>query len=142
MDNSFKDKANEVIIETLSKFCMVTPTFKPENNNKESISEGFQIDFQGSRNGVMYFFYSKNLEKLLIESMTKETADTSLNREDILQEVSNIICGNLLPFYAGPQEMFQLGNPQVTHYSQSQQNSKNQEIQVSFNEGHFKLIIQ
>jgi hypothetical protein len=87
----------------------------PEPNPRQlaaPFAAGGTMDFRGPFRGRIVVRLFGNLLPTLTANMLGETqADDPALQEDSLKEITNVICGNLLPLVAGDTAVFDLEPP-------------------------------
>jgi hypothetical protein len=97
-----------------STFAFVDMPDDPHHLFSEVSPMIFQIDFNGPYSGMICMRILPPLASMLADNMLgedDEEEDPVSRNNDAMGELLNILCGNLLPLIAGPQEEFALSSP-------------------------------
>ncbi len=91
-------------------------TFTDAEPNPRQLSAPFaaagMIDFHGPFHGrIVVHLFGSLLPTLAANMLGEEQADDPVLQEDSLKEITNVICGNLLPLIAGESAVFNLEPP-------------------------------
>lgn len=115
MNNDINSILREIAITTFEDLCFIFEDVEAEEdqldfeNGKAAI-----IEYQGPFNGKIIVKASDTLLGAIAENMLGEDEPTNLQIIDALGEVSNVICGNVLPEISGSKkDIFHLDSPKI-----------------------------
>jgi CheY-specific phosphatase CheX len=96
-------------------FAMPELEFEFKNANFEGASS---VTFSGPCSGrLIVGLYGQLMASLAANMLGEEEIPTKQQQHDALGEITNIICGNILPEMAGRREVFHIGPPTVVDES-------------------------
>ncbi|MBI5374354.1 MAG: chemotaxis protein CheX [Candidatus Schekmanbacteria bacterium] len=100
------------------------------------------VNFSGPFSGKLIVRAHKGLLNVIASNMLGEEASTAKQQIDALGEVSNVICGSVLPQIAGVAEVFNLEAPKILQNSEpvSPQNGEKMVfVSMTLDEGRVEL---
>ncbi len=103
------------------------------------------VEFHGPLQGKLWVALYGNILSLLTANMLGEdTIPSEQQQQDALQEICNVICGNMLPKIAGTEAVFQIGTPEYHAFSTSiveQFTSASSTATIGLDEGRADLCL-
>src|SRR5579871_6782525 len=93
---------------------MILEPFGQEPLNAKPLVASTSVSFRGPFTGRVEVWASRDLLRMLTANMLgTDEIPPLLQQFDALGEITNIICGNILPKVAGTSEIFYLGCPKI-----------------------------
>ncbi len=117
MNEKLNDILSRVAVESLEKLAFIFSFPEEDNGDMDYDSAAAAgVSFTGPFSGSLIITISRQVLVELTSNMLgvndgQET--TPDQQEDALKETINIICGNLLPFIAGEQAVFNIDTPEI-----------------------------
>jgi CheY-specific phosphatase CheX len=117
MIENMTEQLTQISMDTIEKLTFAFAS-QDEDVNEDDIYD-FQIvtvDFSGWFSGSLNMKISKHILSELTRNMLGIDDDESVSDEqnnDMLKELLNIICGNLLPEVGGSKAIFSIGTPAI-----------------------------
>lgn len=109
-------KAALLTFETLS-FVLPTEVIGKEQEAAPA-REAVRVDFHGPVEGCLLLRLRGEVAPALASGMLGSTRPPDRRTvEDAIKEVSNVVCGNFLPAYAGDQAVFRLDAPRLVDFN-------------------------
>ena len=104
--------------EILGSLAFLFPliTAEERKNDKYVFMWGATIAFTGPFSGQLIILISEKILPELVQNMLGLESGTEISlalQHDALKELLSIVCGNLLPAFAGRQALFNLGVPKI-----------------------------
>src|SRR5258706_5179341 len=113
MTNVLPDQLYQVTLDAFEHLAAMTPLPAEETTPPGSVaSRSAFIDFRGSWVGRFRIQFHGGLAQAVAKTMLDVTPSAA-QEDDALKEMANVICGNLLPYIAGPKPEFQIAPPQI-----------------------------
>jgi chemotaxis protein CheY-P-specific phosphatase CheC len=120
-------------------FMTVEPLFEAREGELPLVAST-SVSFQGPFAGRLEIWASRDLLQALAANMLGFEGVPPLSEQfDALGEITNIICGNMLPRMAGTTEIFYLGCPKVG--SEGQQDGAAARLKLGLETGQVDLLI-
>ncbi len=115
MKNTWTAALQQAAVRTFEELCFLLPEDESTSPVTSELDVAARVTFQGPLQGTLEVQLSHTLLPLLATNMLGEEDPPPIEQQyDALQEVANVICGNVLPQLAGVDKVFQLRPPQVT----------------------------
>ncbi len=118
MNTTIANDLYKVAAEAFENTCGLLTLPPAEAQESEAALAGcVRVDFKGPVNGALIVQVCGPLLAVMAQHMLEEkTTPSVLAQTDALQEISNMICGNILPYAVDPQWIFYMvpmvaGNP-------------------------------
>jgi CheY-specific phosphatase CheX len=115
MNNTWKMELSQAATLTFEELCFLCPDPEAEAPSDEvTVDAVVRVTFRGPFNGSLVVKLYGDLLPTLAANMLGEEAPSSKDQQlDALCEVTNVICGNILPKIAGADEIFNLNPPAI-----------------------------
>ena len=116
MHNDLETLLTEVAEDTLAAMAFLLPSDEAAADAEPSDAEvAVEIAFSGPFCGGMRLTVAESMLPLLAANIlgSEDGAASQEEQLDALKETLNVICGNLLPRIASPQEVFHVASPQM-----------------------------
>jgi CheY-specific phosphatase CheX len=103
---------------TFENLSFVLPTEKIGRDQEQAAArEAVRVDFHGPIEGCLILRLRGDVAPALAAGMLgAATPPDRATVEDAVKEVSNVVCGNFLPAYAGDQAVFRLDAPRLVDF--------------------------
>lgn len=115
MDNQVQQHLSDAAILTFEQLGFMIPL--PEagsSGDSADFSAAARVRFSGPFHGsVTVAAYGELLPMLAANMLGEDEPPSAVQQRDALGEVTNVICGNLLPMMAGTEAVFRLGAPEA-----------------------------
>jgi hypothetical protein len=113
MSSALGDQLYQVASEAFERLATMTP-LPPEDAVKHDLTvfRTARVDFKGPLKGNFRMRFYGGLSHAVAQTLLGEAPSTQ-QEEDALKEMTNVICGNLLPYLAGPKPLYQMDPPQI-----------------------------
>jgi hypothetical protein len=110
-----QNRLYRVGLKVFEEMGFLLPTMEIDEKQASAVFEAaVSVDFSGPIKGTMLLTLSGNILAGLAANMLGEEELPDLSQQhDALKEVSNVICGNLLPYICGSESVFEIGEPQI-----------------------------
>jgi hypothetical protein len=115
MNNLWKTALLQAAVLTFEELCFLFPDAAVGAEQAQtSLEATVRVRFHGPVAGCLVLRLYGNLLASLASNMLGEERQWPVVKQyDALGEIANVICGNLLPRIMDPQEIFQLGVPEI-----------------------------
>lgn len=97
--------------QTFEELCCAWAEPWPADEPQPQLAHGAAVVFEGPRNGWLELHVSASTLPPLTATMLGEDQAPTIMQVDALGELTNVICGNLLPAVAGRDAVFRLAAP-------------------------------
>jgi CheY-specific phosphatase CheX len=115
MDDPITAELNKATETAFRDVCNLAPTAGLDGRQSEAFFEARAVvDFWGPCHGRLIVSLFGDVMALVVQGMLgeEEKADAR-TKGDALKEITNIICGNVLPIIGGSPGPFHLGSPRI-----------------------------
>lgn len=110
----FAEDLYEIAATTMEELCFLFSLPEPvDDGNERKEFVVAQVDFVGPVNGYLKVQAQKQLLPILTSNMLGQTDFTEQQQFDALGEVTNVICGNILPRISDSRSVFNIHAPVV-----------------------------
>ena len=110
------DRALQTVAAEVLESLAFMWTMPPEGESEAFEGTAVEIEFEGAFSGALVVRVSPDVLAALgvgmLGLMEGDTVEEAL-QHDALRELTNVICGALLPVLAGTQEVFHVGTPAI-----------------------------
>jgi hypothetical protein len=115
MNNLWKTALLQAAVLTFEELCFLFPEAEVGAEQLQtSLEASVRVRFHGPVAGGLVLRLYGNLLASLASNMLGEEGPLPVAKQyDALGEIANVICGNLLPKIMDPQDIFQLGVPEI-----------------------------
>lgn len=115
MDLTLERELDLVAIECFEEVCSVLPVLGLSQGNRNTPLEGaMSVNFSGSLNGeLIVAVYGNILSTLTAKMMDLDDFPTENEKRDAFGEITNTICGNILPYIIGFEGGYTMGTPKA-----------------------------
>lgn len=72
------------------------------------------VTFRGAAEGAMFISANEDLYHALAENMLGENTAVKEERDAALCEIANIVCGNIVPYFAHDDEICKINPPEIS----------------------------
>jgi hypothetical protein len=110
--NMLNDKLRQITLEAFESVCRLFPLMEGEGREGLPLAGAVSVDFSGPIAGTFCMWFFGRLPQVIAESMLGGAA-SSYQTEDAMKEIANVICGNILPYVAGPEPILKLDAPRL-----------------------------
>ena len=147
MPKNIETLLRQVAEDTFATMAFFLPAEGPGSNPDPSgPSRVALVDFTGPFAGRLSLTVPDAMAALLAANMLGLDGGqpTPLQERDALAELANVICGNLLPILATPQDVFNVGHPCVTPPDPQPAGPRtppDSGVTLSFDEGTVRLTL-
>jgi len=144
MSNSFDDTLLHVAERTLEQFTFMFAI--PDDDAEEFVpAAAASVKFEGPFSGRLVLQISAEMLSALalnLLGLGESEVPTEVEQRDSLQELANVICGNLLPAFAGTRAVFDVHSPQVMEDCNaiSDSGSPAAEALLALDEGQIRML--
>jgi len=119
---SIQDFVKDVVYQTLEVTCYMFPVEADEledmgvdtNVNEDDMTTSV-VTFQGAAEGALFISANDDLYHALAANMLGESTANQDEKEAALCEIANIICGNIVPYFAMNDEICKINPPQMSN---------------------------
>jgi len=130
--------------EVFENLCFMVPaprsTLPPEPETLSRVVVA--VDFRGDGHGVLHLIIPDSMIATVAGAMLGEDGPLELSEQyDAVCELSNIVCGNVLPLIAGERAVFDLSSPRVIATRDAGLGSLDASAKVPFDEGTVSAAI-
>ncbi len=116
MDKNLENELVSVANMTFEELCFLFPMPEEELDMPPAPFDTFSlVQFKGPFNGALQLGVASELLPILAENILGEEDIQDQQKQDALGEVTNVICGNLLPKIAGKKPVFYLETPKISN---------------------------
>ena len=142
--NELKEDLTEISVKIFTDLGFLMPV-ADENLylfDRQPCSMAY-VDFTGHKNGRLYVKVTNSILPAIAKNILAQDGPPARHLQlDALKEVTNEICGNVLPYLAGSNKVFRLQTPETTdkiikfdieHY-------ENININIVFEEGSAQIV--
>lgn len=103
------------------------------------------VTFRGAAEGAMFISANEDLYHALAVNMLGENSAESEERDAALCEIANIVCGNIVPFFAHDDEICKIHPPEISGTGQEkrfqQEGFQNEKLRVFLDEGIADILL-
>jgi CheY-specific phosphatase CheX len=103
------------------------------------------VEFQGPMNGTLLVgLYGPLIASIAGNMLGEMELPTEDQQKDAMKELTNILCGNLMPQLAGNEAVFKIGVPRVLDSSELQkeiQGGTQSDLQIGLEQGRVALYL-
>ncbi len=138
--NELKEDLIEIAIKIFTDLGFLMPV-SDENLylfNTQPCSMAF-VDFTGHHDGRLYVIVTNSILPVVVKNILAEDRMPPTHLQlDALKEITNVICGNILPYLEGSNKIFRLKTPVIAEKIDKKFKTKryeNIEINIVFEEG-------
>lgn len=118
---SIKDFVKDVVYQTLEVTCYMFPVEADElesmgidtNVNGDEMITSI-VTFQGAAEGALFISVNDDLYHALAANMLGESTAEKDEKDAALCEIANIICGNIVPYFAKNDEICKINPPHMS----------------------------
>jgi len=116
MNAAWTAALSRALCEVFENLCFMVPaprnTIPPEPETLSRVV--LAVDFRGDGHGVLHLILPDSMIATVAGAMLGEDGPLELSEQyDAVCELSNIVCGNVLPLIAGERAVFDLSSPRV-----------------------------
>lgn len=79
------------------------------------------VTFQGASTGAMFISVNDDLYDALAANMLGENTVADEEREAALCEIANIVCGNIVPYFAANDEICKINPPKISNLEEKEE---------------------
>lgn len=140
--NPLNDKLRQITLEAFESLCRLFPLMEEEERKGLPLAGAVSVDFSGPIAGTFSIWFFGRLPQVMAESMLGGMP-SSYQTEDAMKEMANVICGNILPYIAGPELVLKLDAPRLEPSSGESDLPKTAttEIRIPFPGGSARLAV-
>ncbi len=107
MNDQIQKQLSEAAILTFEQLGFMFPLPERRNSFRSEFTAAARVRFSGAFGGtVAVAAYGGLLPALAANMLGEDDPPSAIQQRDALGEVTNVICGNLLPRMAGPEAIF------------------------------------
>lgn len=131
-------------ITTFEHMAFLFETPEMEDQNQSASHDGTAIvTFTGPISGELHVASYGGLMQAMAADVLGENAPSMEQQQDLLGEVSNVICGSVLPRIAGSGHVFRIGPPRFVQASDEGNNHSEPVVRVNIplNEGAVEIML-
>lgn len=124
------------------QLCFMFSSPDDEDMEKKRAWVSSIVNYSGPFSGKLIVRAHKGLLNVIASNMLGEDAATTKQQMDALGEISNVICGSVLPQIAGVAEVFNLEAPKILENSEPvspQNGEKMVSVSMTLDEGQVEL---
>lgn len=146
MDRNLDEKLYSTTLESLEQLYSLFPWPEPDGHTTNAPFEAAtSVDYSGDLSGRMIIAVYGNI----VSSMTAtlcgegETASDS-HKMDTLGEMANVVCGNFLPYLAGPKAIYHIKSPKTLSFSDLESQKREEpitKVQIPLEQGRLELCL-
>lgn len=138
MNAAWTAALSRALCEVFENLCFMVPaprnTIPPEPETLSRVV--LAVDFRGDGHGVLHLILPDSMIATVASSMLGEDGPLELSVQyDAVCELSNIVCGNVLPLIAGERAVFDLSSPRVIATMDAGLGQLDASAKVLFDEG-------
>jgi hypothetical protein len=144
MSTELGDQLYQTASEAFERLATMTPLPLEEAVNANgAFWKAARVDFKGPLVGTFRMRFYGGLSHAVAQALLEEPPSVQ-QEEDALKEMANVICGNLLPYIAGPKPLFKMNPPQIEQTPAKKSSSQEPllaEACITFPEGHVTMEV-
>lgn len=103
------------------------------------------VTFEGAAEGAMFISANEDLYHALAVNMLGENSAESEEKDAALCEIANIVCGNIVPFFAHDAEICKIHPPEISGSGQEkrfqQEGFQDEKLRVFLDEGIADILL-
>ena len=115
MNNNLMSELSRAAVLTFEELGFMFPSLElDEVQERAPFETKVRVSFTGPFSGTLIMSIYGGLLPVVAANMLGEAEIPSIKQQqDALKEITNVICGNMLPGIAGPKEIFHVDTPQI-----------------------------
>lgn len=144
MTHEIQDKLRDITVETLERYCSIFPASDVSDTHplqSRSVHVAC-VDFHGPFHGTLGVTIPEKVLADVLRMMIGEQSSYSAREElDTIGEIANVICGNILPYIAGPHSIFKIDPPRNMTMAEAHRKSLLARSELRMEKGAVEVVL-